>query len=151
MRTSMHACIIQNVYERFSVFFCWAWATHQQVKHLWTPTTTTTDPPPANSPTMHNRLDHQDRTKKTEIFQNPKISLKLPQKRVLSFSILAICSLTRSLQPSWFWSSAEGTSDNITQTDILTYRLNWSRGPFSEKGWQKHPKWKSLHPACWLT
>ena len=44
-----------------------------------TPTATATDPPPNNSPTMHSRLVHQDRTKKT------KIIYKLLKKIIQTF------------------------------------------------------------------
>ena len=37
---------------------------------------TATDPPPANSPTMHSRLVHQDRTKNNETKSKPKKWLK---------------------------------------------------------------------------
>ena len=36
------------------------------------PTDLATDPPPANSPTMHNRLVHKDKTKKHQPNSKPK-------------------------------------------------------------------------------
>ena len=39
-----------------------------------TPRATATDPPPANFPTLHSRLVHQDRTKNPKKCQHPKIN-----------------------------------------------------------------------------
>ena len=58
---------------------------------------------PANSPTMHSRLVHQDRTK-----TNEKHHKMATQEGFLSLAILAIHSLTRSL--SRFRSKTEGTT-----------------------------------------
>ena len=59
------------------------------------PTATVTDPPLANSPTMHIRLVHKE----------PKPSFKKP----FSFGILAIHSLTRSFQSTGNRGFKEGT------------------------------------------
>ena len=56
---------------------------------------TATDPPPANCPTMHSRLDCKD--PKTYFLQNAKIHYTAPKKGVHSFGILAIHTLNRSL------------------------------------------------------
>ena len=64
----------------------------------------------------------------------------LPKKGFLSLAILAICSLTRTLQLMGF-----GKNRQINRhTDIATYILNRPRGLFSEKytkisDWVGHP------------
>ena len=62
-----------------------------------TPTATITDPPPANSPTMHSRLVNQDRTQIPPKNSEPKNGRKLYKKGVIRFAILAITSSTRCL------------------------------------------------------
>ena len=95
---------------------CFIWSqevhTHQiYMSHVMchlspTPTPTATATAPANSPAMHSRLVHQDRTQKDQKIQNSKNSPSLPKKRGLNFAILAI---RRSLQLSWFRLPTEGT------------------------------------------
>ena len=50
-----------------------------------TPTTTATDPSPANSLIMQRRLDHLERTKKHKIMKTKIILCSLPKKGFLSF------------------------------------------------------------------
>ena len=72
---------------------------------------------PVNSPTMHSRLVHQERTKQGWE----------PSKKVFFVvAILATLSSIRSIQLFWFWSPTEGTYN------IVTFRLNWTGGQFSE-------------------
>ena len=59
-----------------------------------------TDPHPANSTTMHSRL--VCKPKKHKGLKKKEKSLKRFKKGVLSFPIIVIRSLTRSLQLSWF-------------------------------------------------
>ena len=66
---------------------------------------------PVNSPTMHNRLVQQYRTPK-----NPKKIQNQPKGQEPSF-ILAICSLTRSLQISLFQLLTEGTEERQQTTN----------------------------------
>ena len=67
---------------------------------------------PANSPTIQSWLDHQDRTqaKSPNFFLNQQCLKTFFFKGLLSFEILAIPSLTISLQLSWFWAPTEGTT-----------------------------------------
>ena len=92
-------------------------------------TATVTDPPPAKPPTMHNRLVRQKlKPKKPKRFQTSKNKfLNFHKKNFLSFAILAIRSLSRSLQSTRIQSPTEGTD---TSTDIATYRLNWPSDRF---------------------
>ena len=69
--------------------------------------------------------------------ENPKIFnfltfefVKTLTKGVFNFAIIAIRSLTRSVQSTLFWSSPEGTNYDI-HMDIATYRLNRSKGKYS--------------------
>ena len=61
------------------------------------------------------------------IYQKLNKKQKINKKGFISFVILAINSLTRSLQTMWFWVLVEGTQNTQSQahTDITTYRLNW--------------------------
>ena len=88
--------------------------------HLST-TATATDPPTANSLTMHSRLVHQERTQKLEFFLLKIKKMVHPSKKkgVLSLPILAILPSTRGFQLSWFWLPMEGTTHNIFM-DIAT-------------------------------
>ena len=66
-----------------------------------TPTTTATDPPPANSPTIHSRRVCKDTKtqKNVKTHNNKKHRNGDNQKTSRVMPILAIGSLTRSLQP----------------------------------------------------
>ena len=96
--------------------------------HLSTmPKTTATDPPPAT--TMKSRLVHQDRTPIKLVLKNPKIVGPL-KKGVLSFAILAIYSLTRSLQKQqlkhWIGLGADSLNEKY-------FKSLWHRGRWSNK------------------
>ena len=87
-----------------------------------TATATATDPHPASSPTMQSKLICQDNhpppQKNIKAFRTAKI---------LSFAILAIRYLTRSLQLSLIRSPLEGTEKQQTNRYIAMYRLNWPK------------------------
>ena len=93
---------------------------------------TATDPHPSYSPTMHNRLNAKiQKHKKLE--KTPKIIKTLKKKGVVSFTILAILSLTRSLQLCGFRALTEGFFlYNFFKKDIVSTRLNQARSWFNE-------------------
>ena len=87
---------------------------------------------------------HQDRTNKTlNQFKTQNLS-KHSKKGVLSFSILAIHSLTRILHLSWFCLPMEGT-DRWQKTN----RLNRPRGRFSgnKHNCMFHLRFRKIYPA----
>ena len=76
--------------------------------------------PTDNAPTFHSRLVHQNPKPNNTRFLNLKFFSK-PLKNSFCCCILAIPSLTRSLQATQFQSPIEGTTNK--QTNIWTLRL----------------------------
>ena len=98
-----------------------------------TPTATVRDPPPANFSTMQNRLGCKD--PKTPKSTKPTfLTLSTTIFFASYWSILELCSETRSLQYSRKWGFHLGTNKQTDgqQAEIATNRLNWLRGLFSE-------------------
>ena len=72
--------------------------------------------PPANTPTLHSMLVCQKQESKAHFFllQNHNNCWNLKKKEVLSFAILAISSLTCTVQLLPFWLSTEETDKQQT-------------------------------------
>ena len=104
--------------------------------------------PPANSPNIISRLVCLDESfcvwetdhLPIKIF-NKKQMVKTLQKSFLSFAILANCSLSRSLQSTFFRVCRRGQTNR--HTDIATYRLKTSLQNVSFKSGVM-PFWQQL-------
>ena len=92
-----------GIAENYALFgvdlFClkFGWCKENDILHVCchqslTPTAIATDPPPANSPTLHSRLVHQDKTQNPKTFQNTKTNSTPQQKsRIWETLKLSMC------------------------------------------------------------
>ena len=87
------------------------------------PTATATDPAPANSPTTHSQLVHQDRAPKPVKFQNPKKTQKLCNFRATIFD---------RKSPAFLVPVAIGGDKKISYIHYTDSRLNRPSGWCSE-------------------